>query len=51
MKFSVDNKLLSFILLNSLPKTSEWEMFKSSVVNTVEESNLTFDAIETRITA
>ncbi|KIJ10955.1 hypothetical protein PAXINDRAFT_40211, partial [Paxillus involutus ATCC 200175] len=50
MKFSVDNKLLSFILLNSLPKTSEWEMFKSSVVNTVEESNLTFDAIETRIT-
>ncbi|KIJ11221.1 hypothetical protein PAXINDRAFT_15852 [Paxillus involutus ATCC 200175] len=51
MKFSVDNKLLSFILLNSLPKTPEWEMFKSSVVNTVEESNLTFDAIETRITA
>ncbi|KAF8833847.1 hypothetical protein BDN67DRAFT_992769 [Paxillus ammoniavirescens] len=51
MRFSVNDKVLSFILLNSLPKTSEWEMFKSSVVNTMEESNLTFDAIETRITA
>ena len=51
MKYSVDNKVLSFILLNSLPNTSEWEMFKSSVVNTVEESKLTFDSIETRITS
>ena len=50
MKYSVDDKVLSFILLNSLPKTLEWEMFKSSVINTVEESKLTFDSIETRIT-
>ena len=51
MKFSVDDKVLSFILLNSLPKTSEWEMFKSSVVNTVEQSKLTFNFVETCITA
>ena len=49
MKYSVDDKVLSFILLNSLPKTPEWEMFKSSVVNTVEEGKLTFDSIETCI--
>ena len=47
MKYSVDDKVLSFILLNSLPNTPEWEMFKSSVVNTVEESKLMFDSIET----
>ncbi|KIK75365.1 hypothetical protein PAXRUDRAFT_19067 [Paxillus rubicundulus Ve08.2h10] len=35
MKFSVDDKVLSFILLISLLKTSEWEMFKSSVANTM----------------
>jgi hypothetical protein len=51
MKYSVDDKVLSFILLNSLPNTPAWEMFKSSVVNTVEESKLTFDSIETRITS
>ena len=51
MKISVENKILSFILLNSLPKTPEWEMFTSSVVNTVEDSKLTFDAIETQVTA
>ena len=51
MKISVESKILSFILLNSLPKTPEWEMFTSSVVNTVEDSKLTFGAIETRVTA
>ena len=51
MKYSIDDKVLSFILLNSLPNTPEWKMFKSSVVNTVEESKLTFDSIETRITS
>ena len=51
MKISVENKILSFILLNCLPKTPEWEMFTSSVVNTVEDSKLTFDTIETRVTA
>ena len=50
MKYSVDDKVLSLILLNSLPKIPEWEMFKSSVINTVEESKLTFNSIETRIT-
>ena len=49
MKYSVDDKVLSFILLNSLPNTPEWEMFKSSIVNTVEESRLTLDSIETWI--
>ena len=51
MKYSVDDRVLSFILLNSLPNTPEWKMFKSSVVNTVEESRLTFDSIETWITS
>ena len=51
MKYSVEDKVLSFILLNSLPNTLEWEMFKSSVVKTVEESELTFDSIETQITS
>jgi len=51
MKFTIDSKVLAFILLNSLPKTLEWEIFKSSLINTVEESNLTFDAIETQIIA
>ena len=51
MKFTIDSKVLAFILLNSLPKTLEWEIFKSSLINTVEESNLTFDAIKTQIIA
>jgi len=51
MKFAVDSKVMAFILLNSLPKTPEWEMFKSSLINTVEESSLTFDVIETWIVA
>ena len=51
MKYSVDDKALSFILLNSLPNTPEWELFKSSVVNTVEESKLMFDSIEIWITS
>jgi len=51
MKFAIDSKVLAFILLNSLLKTPEWEIFKSSLINTVEESNLTFNAIETRIIA
>ena len=50
MKISVENKILPFILLNSLPKTPEWEMFTSSVVNTVEASKLTFNVIETQVT-
>ena len=50
MKILVESKILSFILLNSLPKTPEWEMFTSSVVNTVEDSKLTFDTIETQVT-
>ncbi|KIK72006.1 hypothetical protein PAXRUDRAFT_22518, partial [Paxillus rubicundulus Ve08.2h10] len=51
MKFMVDTRLLAFVLLNSLPKTPEWNMFTSSVINTVEDSKLTFDAMETRITS
>ena len=51
MKFAVDSKVMSFILLNSLLKTPMWEMFKSSLINTMEESNFTFDMIETWIVA
>jgi len=51
MKFAIDSKVLAFILLNSLSKTPEWKIFKSSLINTVEESNLTFNVIETRIIA
>ncbi|KIK72495.1 hypothetical protein PAXRUDRAFT_180551, partial [Paxillus rubicundulus Ve08.2h10] len=47
MKFMVDIRLLAFVLLNSLPKTPEWNMFTSSIINTVEDSKLTFDAVET----
>ncbi|KIK81445.1 hypothetical protein PAXRUDRAFT_15244 [Paxillus rubicundulus Ve08.2h10] len=50
MKFMVDMRLLAFILLNSLPKTPEWNMFTSSIINTIEDSKLTFDAVETCIT-
>ncbi|KIK73441.1 hypothetical protein PAXRUDRAFT_178420 [Paxillus rubicundulus Ve08.2h10] len=43
MKFMVNTRLLTFVLLNSLPKTLEWNMFTSSIINTVEDSKLTFD--------
>ncbi|KIK79047.1 hypothetical protein PAXRUDRAFT_16533 [Paxillus rubicundulus Ve08.2h10] len=51
MKFMVDTRLLAFILLNSLPKTLEWNMFTPSIINTVKDSKLTFDTVETRITS
>ncbi|KIK73704.1 hypothetical protein PAXRUDRAFT_177686, partial [Paxillus rubicundulus Ve08.2h10] len=51
MKFMIDTRLLAFVLLNSLPKTPEWNMFTSSIINTVKDSKLTFDAVETRITS
>ncbi|KIK78667.1 hypothetical protein PAXRUDRAFT_16752 [Paxillus rubicundulus Ve08.2h10] len=50
MRFMVNTRLLAFILLNSLLKTPEWNMFTSSVINTVEDSKLTFDTVETQIT-
>ncbi|KIK74219.1 hypothetical protein PAXRUDRAFT_176384 [Paxillus rubicundulus Ve08.2h10] len=50
MKFLVNTRLLAFILLNSLLKTLEWNMFTSSIINTVEDSKLTFDTMETQIT-
>ncbi|KIK82198.1 hypothetical protein PAXRUDRAFT_154299 [Paxillus rubicundulus Ve08.2h10] len=43
MKFAVNTRLLTFVLLNSLLKTPEWNMFTSSVINTIEDSKLTFD--------
>ncbi|KIK74296.1 hypothetical protein PAXRUDRAFT_176163 [Paxillus rubicundulus Ve08.2h10] len=49
MKFVVDSRLLAFVLLNSLRKTLEWNMF-TSVINTVEDSKLIFNAVETQIT-
>ncbi|KIK94329.1 hypothetical protein PAXRUDRAFT_143078 [Paxillus rubicundulus Ve08.2h10] len=51
MKVVVNSRLLTFILLNSLPKTLEWNMFTSSVINTVKDSKLTFDTTETQITS
>ena len=51
MKFTVDAKVMAFILLNSLPKTPEWELFKGTLINSTEESKITFDAVETRIIA
>ncbi|KIK79575.1 hypothetical protein PAXRUDRAFT_55328, partial [Paxillus rubicundulus Ve08.2h10] len=51
MKFMVNTRLLAFVLLNSLPKTPEWNMFTSSIINTIEDSKLTFDAMETQITS
>ncbi|KIK77381.1 hypothetical protein PAXRUDRAFT_167027 [Paxillus rubicundulus Ve08.2h10] len=47
MKFMVDTRLLAFVLLNSLLKTLEWNMFTSSTINTVKDSKLTFNAVET----
>ena len=49
MKFSIDQRVLAFILLNSLLKTLEWNSFISSVINTVEETKLTLDTIEVHI--
>ncbi|KIK75570.1 hypothetical protein PAXRUDRAFT_18875 [Paxillus rubicundulus Ve08.2h10] len=51
MKFMVNTKILAFVLLNSLVKTLEWNMFTSSIINTVEDSKLTFNAVETQITS
>ncbi|KIK77059.1 hypothetical protein PAXRUDRAFT_145218 [Paxillus rubicundulus Ve08.2h10] len=51
IKIMVNPRLLAFILLNSLSKTAEWNMFTSSIINTVEDSKLTFDAMETQITS
>ncbi|KIK96935.1 hypothetical protein PAXRUDRAFT_137333 [Paxillus rubicundulus Ve08.2h10] len=50
MKFMVNTRLLAFVLLNSLPKTLEWNMFTSSIINTVKDSKLTFNTMKTQIT-
>ena len=46
MKFTVDAKVMAFILLNSLPKASEWELFKGTLINSTEDSKTTFDAVK-----
>ncbi|KIM69229.1 hypothetical protein SCLCIDRAFT_45428, partial [Scleroderma citrinum Foug A] len=51
MKFTIDSKLLAFMLLNSLPKTAEWSTFTSALINSVDPAKLTFDDLETRIVA
>ncbi|KIK74861.1 hypothetical protein PAXRUDRAFT_16480 [Paxillus rubicundulus Ve08.2h10] len=51
MKFMVNTRLPASVLLNSLPKTLEWNMFTSSIINTIENSKLTFNTVETRITS
>ena len=51
MKFTIDAKVMAFILLNSLPKPPERELFKGTLINSTEESKITFDAVETQIIA
>ncbi|KIK75429.1 hypothetical protein PAXRUDRAFT_172876, partial [Paxillus rubicundulus Ve08.2h10] len=48
IKFILSNsRLLAFVLINSLPKILEWNMFTSSDINTIEDSRLTSDTVET----
>ncbi|EGO05047.1 hypothetical protein SERLA73DRAFT_68693, partial [Serpula lacrymans var. lacrymans S7.3] len=42
---------MAFAILQSLPCTPEWQIFQSSVINTIEENRFTFDAVEIWITA
>ncbi|KIK77615.1 hypothetical protein PAXRUDRAFT_166282, partial [Paxillus rubicundulus Ve08.2h10] len=49
IKFVANSRLLAFVLLNSLLKMPEWDMFTSSIINTVGDSRLTFNAVETQI--
>jgi hypothetical protein len=49
MKFSIDPKVIVFTLLNALPETSEWSMFTSSVINTIDLDKLMFDTVEVRV--
>ena len=49
MKFTVNVKVMAFILLNSLPKTPEWELFKGTLINSTRDTKITFDAVETQI--
>ena len=51
MKFTVDVKVNAFILINSLPKTPEWKLFKETLINSTEESKITFDVVENLIIA
>ena len=51
MEFTIDAKVMAFILLNSLPKTPEWELFKGMLINSTEDSKITFDTVETQIIA
>ncbi|EGN92490.1 hypothetical protein SERLA73DRAFT_79525 [Serpula lacrymans var. lacrymans S7.3] len=50
MKLGADTKFMAFALLQSLPCTPEWQIFQSSVINTIEEDKLTFHAVEIWIT-
>jgi len=49
IKFTVNAKVMAFILLNSLLNTPKWELFKTSFINTMEDAKLTFDTAETQI--
>ncbi|KAG2073969.1 hypothetical protein BDR04DRAFT_980153, partial [Suillus decipiens] len=40
---------IAFALMHSLPDTPDWCTFASSVLNTIIEKDLTFNAIETRV--
>lgn len=51
MKFSVDTKIMAFLLLNSLPKTLEWDLLKASLINTTEDAKLMLDGVENQVIA
>ncbi|KAG2355191.1 hypothetical protein BDR07DRAFT_1303923 [Suillus spraguei] len=51
MRFAIDSKIIAFVLMCSLPDTPDWFTFASSVLNTITEKDLTFNAIETRVIA
>ncbi|KAG2358359.1 hypothetical protein BDR07DRAFT_1295183 [Suillus spraguei] len=51
MRFAIDSKIIAFVLMCSLPDTPDWFTFTSSVLNTITEKDLTFNAIKTRVIA
>ncbi|KJA17869.1 hypothetical protein HYPSUDRAFT_105098, partial [Hypholoma sublateritium FD-334 SS-4] len=50
MKKPMDSEFLAFLLLHSLPDDPVWEMFKTSVLNTIpKDEKITFAGISDRL--
>ena len=45
-KLTLDGKMMGFILLNSLPKSGEWESFKGRVTHWREDGKISFEEVE-----